>query len=94
VVPIAFFNEVTPISFSPATLSTVLFLKNALLNIGASELEVKARLETIDELLLALLCLADGGAPSPMLLVVEIEATDTALVDNDLEERAATLALM
>lgn len=93
-VPIAFFKEAILIAFSSPLSAVILFLENALLNIGANEFEVKVKLETIDELLLALLCLHDGVAPSPILPVEETEVMNIALVDSDLVERAAVLALI
>ena len=77
------------------TLSTPVFLRKALLKIGPNEFEVKAKLETIDELLLALLYLP-GTAPGPgigMLLRELTEVNDRALVDKDLAERAAGFLL-
>lgn len=97
-----FFKEATLIIPSPTVvdvLSMPVFLRKALLNIGANEFEVKAKLETIDELLLALLYLP-GTAPGPgigiLILLRELlvtELNDKALVDKDLVERGAGISL-
>lgn len=85
VVPIALRNDAMFTS-SPSPLSFMLFFKKALLKIGANELEVKAKLETIEELLLALLYLPtnDGYV---ILLFEPTEFIETALVENEREER-------